>query len=194
MSRVRENRMHGSMGGERRPAAVGHAARRQAPLAYPTILEDAERGFCDLWNLVCDPATLLVAWSRVSANRGLRTAGIDGKTRSYVEQQLGVARLLQELREELKTGRFRALPVRERMIPKRDGRMRRLGIPNVARPGGADGPQARDRADLRERLLAVKLWLQARSPGAGRDRRDRPLHEGPRQLRVDHRDGHRGVS
>jgi hypothetical protein len=30
--------MHGSMGGERRPATVGHAARRQAPLAYPTNL------------------------------------------------------------------------------------------------------------------------------------------------------------
>ncbi len=29
---------------------------------------DAERSFHDLWNLVCDPATLLVAWSRVSQN------------------------------------------------------------------------------------------------------------------------------
>ena len=32
--------------------------------------DDAERRFCDLWNLVCDPATLVVAWSRVSRNRG----------------------------------------------------------------------------------------------------------------------------
>jgi hypothetical protein len=38
---VRENRMHGSMGGERRPATVGHAARRQAPLAYPTDIAEA---------------------------------------------------------------------------------------------------------------------------------------------------------
>jgi hypothetical protein len=30
--------MHGSMGGGRRPATVGHAARRPAPLAYPTNL------------------------------------------------------------------------------------------------------------------------------------------------------------
>ena len=28
--------MHGSMGGERNQASVGHAARHQAPLAYPT--------------------------------------------------------------------------------------------------------------------------------------------------------------
>jgi RNA-directed DNA polymerase len=91
---------------------------------------DAERRFCDLWNLVCDPATLVVAWSRVSRNRGSRTAGIDGKTRRHVEQ-IGVARFLRELRGELKSGEFRPLAVRERLIPKRDGTMRRLGIPTL---------------------------------------------------------------
>src|SRR5688572_17685079 len=64
--------------------------------------EDAERRFCDLWNLVCDPATLLVAWSRVSRNRGSRTAGIDSMTRHRVERELGVGRFLEELRGELK--------------------------------------------------------------------------------------------
>ena len=54
---------------------------------------DAERGFRDLWNLVCDPATLVVAWSRVSRNRGSRTAGIDAATRRHVEA-LGVERFL----------------------------------------------------------------------------------------------------
>jgi len=92
---------------------------------------DAERGFCDLWNLVCDPATLLVAWSRVSANRGSRTAGIDSFTCYRVERELGPGRFLSELRAELKEGRFRPAPVRERQIPKRDGNKRRLGIPTV---------------------------------------------------------------
>ncbi|HEY7934078.1 MAG TPA: group II intron reverse transcriptase/maturase [Solirubrobacteraceae bacterium] len=92
---------------------------------------DAERRFHDLWNLVCDPATLLVAWSRVSQNRGSRTAGIDGDTRAYIVHQHGVERFLSGLRSELKTGEFRPLPVRERMIPKSDGRMRRLGIPTL---------------------------------------------------------------
>ena len=90
--------------------------------------EDAERGFCDLWNLVCDPATLVVAWSRVSRNRGSRTAGVDAATRRHVEAR-GVEQFLTELREELKAGTFRPLPVRERLIPTRDGRYRRLGIP-----------------------------------------------------------------
>jgi RNA-directed DNA polymerase len=91
---------------------------------------DAERRFRDLWNLVCDPATLVVAWSRVSRNRGSRTAGIDAATRRHVEA-LGVERFLRELRGELKAGTFRPLPVRERLIPKRDGRRRRLGIPTL---------------------------------------------------------------
>ncbi|HEY1593358.1 MAG TPA: hypothetical protein VGF81_16285, partial [Solirubrobacteraceae bacterium] len=91
---------------------------------------DAERRFHDLWNLVCDPATLVVAWSRVSHNRGSRTAGVDHDTRRHVEAR-GVEQFLTELREELRSGSFRPLPVRERLIPKRDGRKRRLGIPTL---------------------------------------------------------------
>jgi RNA-directed DNA polymerase len=92
---------------------------------------DAERRFRDVWNLVCDPATLAVAWSRVSQNRGSRTAGIDAFTRYHVEQRLGVERFLTELRGELKAGRFRPSPVRERAIPKRGGALRYLGIPTL---------------------------------------------------------------
>ncbi|MCA1709117.1 MAG: group II intron reverse transcriptase/maturase [Actinobacteria bacterium] len=69
---------------------------------------DAERRFCDLWNLVCDPATLVVAWSRVSRNRGSRTAGVDADTRRHVEAR-GVEQFLVELRGELKAGTFPTL-------------------------------------------------------------------------------------
>jgi len=93
--------------------------------------DDAERRFRDLWNLVCDEATLSVAWSRVSQNRGSRTAGIDGITRYHIERRLGVARFLIELRGELKAGRFRPIAVRERAIPKRGGKLRYLGIPTL---------------------------------------------------------------
>jgi RNA-directed DNA polymerase len=92
---------------------------------------DAERRFRDLWNLVCDEATLAVAWSRVSQNRGSRTAGIDAFTRYHVEHRLGVEPFLRELRSELKEGRFRPSPVRERAIPKRGGSLRYLGIPTL---------------------------------------------------------------
>ncbi len=49
---------------------------------------DAERGFCDLWNLVCDPATLLVAWTRVSRNRG---HGRPGSTAQLASASSGMA-------------------------------------------------------------------------------------------------------
>jgi RNA-directed DNA polymerase len=94
-------------------------------------IDDQDRRFNDLHNLVCDPATLKVAWHRVRANRGSRSAGVDGQTARYIEQALGVQKFLDGLREELRSGSFRPLPVRERYIPKRGGKRRRLGVPTV---------------------------------------------------------------
>ena len=49
---------------------------------------DPDRRFADMFNLVCnratllcDRATLLVVWERVAGNRGARTAGVDAVTR-----------------------------------------------------------------------------------------------------------------
>ena len=92
---------------------------------------DAQRRFDDLFNLVCDPAFLAVAWGRVRGNRGARTAGVDGETAYYVETVRGAKRFLEELCAELKARRFTPLPVRERLIPKRSGKLRRLGIAAV---------------------------------------------------------------
>jgi len=47
--------------------------------------DDSSRRFDDLFNLVCDPATLMVAWSRVRGNTGARTAGVDGHTVRSIE-------------------------------------------------------------------------------------------------------------
>ena len=90
---------------------------------------DPNRRFSDLHNLVCDPGTLMVAWPRVRSNRGSRSAGVDGQTARHVEQQVGVEKFLDGLREELRSGSFRPLPVKERLIPKRGGKLRRLGVP-----------------------------------------------------------------
>jgi RNA-directed DNA polymerase len=92
--------------------------------------QDEQQRFGDLFNLVCDPATLLVAWERVKRNRGSQTAGVDGQTRKHVEQ-IGVDEVLAKLREELKAGTYRPLPARERLIPKRSGKLRSLGISTV---------------------------------------------------------------
>ena len=86
--------------------------------------------FDDLYNLVYDPAFLVVAWNRVRGNKGARSAGVDGVApRSIV---FGADDLLAGLRDALKAQRFSPVPVREKMIPKTGGKFRRLGIPTVA--------------------------------------------------------------
>jgi len=95
---------------------------------------DPGRRFDDLFNLVHDPATLLVAFDRVAGNQGSRTPGIDGLTVIEVEERIGARRFLDELRAALKDGTFRPLPVRQRTIPKPggSGKVRKLGIPTIA--------------------------------------------------------------
>ena len=93
--------------------------------------DDPHRRFDDLFNLVADPAFLLVGWARVRGNKGARSAGVDGWTAFYVESVRGVEDFLLELRSQVKDRSFRPLPVRERMIPKANGKKRRLGIATV---------------------------------------------------------------
>ncbi|MFD4505367.1 group II intron reverse transcriptase/maturase [Streptomyces sp. NPDC058457] len=95
---------------------------------------DPGRRFDDLFNLVHDPATLMVAFDRVAGNRGARAAGVDDLTVAGVEERIGIPGFLNDLRAQLKAGVFRVLPVREKKIPRPggSGKMRRLGIPVVA--------------------------------------------------------------
>jgi RNA-directed DNA polymerase len=95
---------------------------------------DPGRRFDDLFNFVCDPATLIVAFDRVAGNRGANTPGVDGLTVALVEERTGVPGFLDDLRAQLKAGTFRPLPVRQRLIPKPggSGKLRKLGIPAVA--------------------------------------------------------------
>ena len=72
--------------------------------------DDPHRRFDDLFNLVADPAFLIVAWDRVRGNRGARSAGVDGvKPRSIM---FGSEAFLRGLRDDLKARRFEPLPVR----------------------------------------------------------------------------------
>ena len=95
---------------------------------------DPGRRFDDLFNLVHDPATLVVAFDRVAGNRGANTPGVDGLRVADVEERIGVRGFVEDLRAQLKTGTFRPLPVRERKIPKPggSGKVRSLGITTVA--------------------------------------------------------------
>jgi RNA-directed DNA polymerase len=91
---------------------------------------DPGRQFDDLGNLVYDPAFLVVAWDRVRTNKGGRSAGVDGIAPRSIPAGGGV--FLDGLRDDLKARRFTPTSVREKMIPKGGGKLRRLGIPTVA--------------------------------------------------------------
>jgi len=91
---------------------------------------DPDRRFDDLFNLVHDPAFLLAAWDRVRGNKGGRTAGVDGIVPRFVPAE-DVTEMLTALRHQVKSGVFTPLPVRQRTIPKANGKTRSLGIPTM---------------------------------------------------------------
>jgi RNA-directed DNA polymerase len=71
--------------------------------------------------------TLEAAWKRVEENRG--AAGVD---KVSIERFAGKSsQYLEELSDDLKTGRYHPQAVRRVYIPKGDGRKRPLGIPAV---------------------------------------------------------------
>src|SRR6266567_5631868 len=94
--------------------------------------EDPSRRFGDLFNLVYDPAFLVHAWERVSANKGARTPGVDKATAARIETWIGVGVFLGQIRDSLKSGGFAPVEVRQVMIPKANGKLRKLGIPTIA--------------------------------------------------------------
>ena len=57
--------------------------------------------------------------------------GIDAATVASIENGIGVGAFLEEIRGLLKSGEFRPVPVRQVMIPKKSGKLRKLGIPTV---------------------------------------------------------------
>jgi RNA-directed DNA polymerase len=74
------------------------------------------------WLLTHSWSAKLLAVKRVTENSGKRTAGVDGVIWRTPEQKLEAAR-------SLTRKRYRAQPLRRIYIPKRNGKMRPLGIP-----------------------------------------------------------------
>jgi RNA-directed DNA polymerase len=90
--------------------------------------QSRERRFHALYDRIYRSDVLWEAWERVRANRG--AAGVDGLTLAAVEA-FGVERMIAELQDDLRAGRYRPAPVRRVEIPKPDGSKRPLGIPTV---------------------------------------------------------------
>jgi len=78
---------------ERGPSGSVHRVSGMQTKLHCWAAADPDRRFDDLFNLVCDPATLLMAFVRVAGNRGAMTAGVDGWTVATVAGDLGVPRV-----------------------------------------------------------------------------------------------------
>jgi group II intron reverse transcriptase/maturase len=113
-----------SSGAKERRSLSPQTIRVQARLAQGT---NEGRKHWDLYRWLLDPFVLYDATRLVIANAG--APGLDGETCERIrgrewEYAVGLA-------EDLRRRRYRPAAVRRSYIPKRDGRKRPLGIPNV---------------------------------------------------------------
>jgi RNA-directed DNA polymerase len=95
---------------------------------YLTAKADRKRKFYAMYDKIYRKDILEDAWKRVKQNGG--AGGVDKVSIDDVKTY-GEEKLLGEIAEELRTGKYRCKPVRRSYIPKPDGRKRALGIPTI---------------------------------------------------------------
>ena len=95
---------------------------------YRKAKEEPDYHFYLLYDKIYREDVLYCAYELVKFNRG--AGGVDGQTFAGIESQ-GLGKWLTEIREELRTKRYKPQPVRRVMIPKPGGGERPLGIPTL---------------------------------------------------------------
>lgn len=109
-------------------AGRGEAPRGKRSEEAPTASRGNERsGASGLMERVCERPNLQAALKRVRKNKG--SPGIDGMTVEELPDYLRTH--WPGLRDQLLVGTYQPAAVREQLIPKGNGEMRKLGIPTV---------------------------------------------------------------
>lgn len=84
--------------------------------------------FWGLWVHITKPETLMEAYRQAKGNGG--APGLDGQSFTAIEAH-GVDRFLDDLRNDLQSGRYQPQPNRRVEIPKDQGKVRVLQIPCI---------------------------------------------------------------
>jgi len=109
-------------------AGRGEAPRGKRSEEEPTASEgNARSGASGLMERVCERSNLQAALKRVRKNKG--SPGIDGMTVDELPDYLRAH--WPGLREQMLGGTYQPAAVKEQLIPKGGGEMRKLGIPTV---------------------------------------------------------------
>jgi RNA-directed DNA polymerase len=86
--------------------------------------EDPNKRFNRLYRLLRQEILLVLARQRIANNKGARTPGVDGQVMDDITPTE-----IRKLSQELAAGTYQPQPVRRQYIPKRNGKLRPLGIP-----------------------------------------------------------------
>src|SRR5215475_5378816 len=79
----------------------------------------------ELYRQLFNPNLYLVAYGRIYSNQGAMTPGVDGETPDGMSMAR-IGRVIDAMRHE----RYRFKPVKRTYIPKKNGRLRPLGLPS----------------------------------------------------------------
>jgi RNA-directed DNA polymerase len=115
-----------------RPGGEGHRTTvpdLQQRLAQKAV-ECPQHRFGHLYDLLLWDSVLDAAATRLLANKGSRTPGLDGLRSGILRGESRVVHLAR-LKEQLIAGTFQPMPVKRVYIPKKNGKMRPLGIPTL---------------------------------------------------------------
>lgn len=134
--------------------------------------EDSDRKFNRLLRLIVNKAWLTEAARITLSSSGASTPGVDGITKSNIQDNLNDE--LDLLRSELLKGKYRPSPVRRIYIPKSNGKKRPLGIPCI-----------RDRIVQRAMLMAMEpIWESDFSNYSYGFRPQRSVHHAIRTVKM----------
>src|SRR5581483_3331465 len=99
---------------------------RSADTILGIIRDRGQRGLPleDIYRQLFNPSLYLLAYARLYANQGAMTRGATNETVDAMSLRK-IDHLINELRDE----RYRWTPVRRTYVPKKNGKLRPLGIP-----------------------------------------------------------------